>query len=165
MSRNNKQAKINESSVKVSETYSKFVGKGMALLDPKVMGEMGLSTGDIIEISGKKKVYVMLWPGQPDDYGRNLIRIDGYTRNDVGTGIDSTVVIRKVSIKKAEQVILTPTEELNIVGFEEYLSEILQGRVVAKREYYYDKRYGQGNWVRHSRYCAYRCLPVGGWQY
>ena len=132
MSRNNKQAKINESSVKVSETYSKFVGKGMALLDPKVMGEMGLSTGDIIEISGKKKVYVMLWSGQPDDYGRNLIRIDGYTRNDVGTGIDSTVVIRKVSIKKAEQVILTPTEELNIVGFEEYLSEILQGRVVAK---------------------------------
>ena len=132
MSRNNKQAKINESSVKVSETYSKFVGKGMAILDPKVMGEMGLSTGDIIEISGKKKVYVMLWSGQPDDYGRNLIRIDGYTRNDVGTGIDSTVVIRKVSIKKAEQVILTPTEELNIVGFEEYLSEILQGRVVAK---------------------------------
>ena len=55
MSRNNKQAKINESYVKVSETYSKFVGKGMALLDPKVMGEMGLSTGDIIEISGRRR--------------------------------------------------------------------------------------------------------------
>ncbi|MDQ3971440.1 MAG: CDC48 family AAA ATPase, partial [Thermoproteota archaeon] len=43
------------------------------------------------------------------------------------------VTINKVNnVKKAEQVILSPTEELNIVGLEEHLPELLEGRVVAK---------------------------------
>jgi transitional endoplasmic reticulum ATPase len=75
---------------------------------------------------------VLLWSSQPDDYGKKLIRIDGYTRNNIGTGIDDTVTIRKVTVKKAEQVILAPTEELNIVGLEDYLPELLEGRVVTK---------------------------------
>src|SRR5579885_1630072 len=118
--------------LKVAETNPKFVGRGMALLDPKVMDEMGLTTGDIIELTGKKKSYVLLWTGQQEDYGKNLIRIDGYTRNNIGLGIDDSVAIRKVAVKKAEQVILAPTEELNIVGLEEHLPELLEGRVVTR---------------------------------
>jgi transitional endoplasmic reticulum ATPase len=124
--------KTDDVTLKVAETYSKFVGRGLALVDPKVMEEMELSSGDVIEIAAKRKSAVMLWSGQPDDYGRNLIRIDGYTRNELGVGIDSNVTIRKVSVKRAEQVIVAPMEELNIVGFEEYLSEVLEGRVVTK---------------------------------
>ena len=36
------------------------------------------------------------------------------------------------NIKKAEQVVVSPTEELNIVGIEEYLTGILEGRVVSR---------------------------------
>jgi transitional endoplasmic reticulum ATPase len=104
----------------------------MALVDPKVMEEMDLSTGDVIEISGKKKSYVLLWSGQRDDQGKKLIRIDGYTRNNIGVGIDDIVSVHKVNVKKAEQVILAPTEELNIVGLEDYLPELLEGRVVTR---------------------------------
>lgn len=118
--------------LKVAETNPKLVGRGMALIDPKVMEEMGLSTGDVIEVSGKKKSYVLLWSSQSDDYGKGVIRIDGYTRNNIGIGIDDSVTIRKVTVRKAEQVILAPTEELNIVGLEEYLPELLEGRVVAR---------------------------------
>ncbi|HYX72492.1 MAG TPA: AAA family ATPase, partial [Nitrososphaera sp.] len=117
---------------RVAETNSKFVGRGMALVDPKVMDEMELSTGDVLEISGKKKSYVLLWSSQRDDYGKKVIRIDGYTRNNIGVGIDDTVSVRKVNVKKAEQVILAPTEELNIVGLEDYLPELLEGRVVTR---------------------------------
>ena len=119
-------------SLKVAETNPKFVGRGMALVDPKVMEEMDLSTGDVIEISGKKKSYVLLWSSQRDDQGKKLIRIDGYTRNNIGVGIDDIVSVRKVNVKKAEQVILAPTEELNIVGLEDYLPELLEGRVVTR---------------------------------
>jgi transitional endoplasmic reticulum ATPase len=119
-------------SLKVAETNPKFVGRGMALVDPKVMEEMDLSTGDVIEISGKKKSYVLLWSGQRDDQGKKLIRIDGYTRNNIGVGIDDIVSVHKVNVKKAEQVILAPTEELNIVGLEDYLPELLEGRVVTR---------------------------------
>jgi transitional endoplasmic reticulum ATPase len=122
----------NKVSLKVAETNPKFVGRGMALVDPNVMEEMDLSTGDVIEISGKKKSYVLLWSSQRDDQGKKLIRIDGYTRNNIGVGIDDTVSVRKVNVKKAEQVILAPTEELNIVGLEDYLPELLEGRVVTR---------------------------------
>jgi transitional endoplasmic reticulum ATPase len=126
---NNNNSKV---SLKVAETNPKFVGRGMALVDPKVMEEMDLSTGDVIEISGKKKSYVLLWSSQREDQGKKLIRIDGYTRNNIGVGIDDVVSVRKVNVKKAEQVILAPTEELNIVGLEDYLPELLEGRVVTR---------------------------------
>jgi transitional endoplasmic reticulum ATPase len=129
---NNNNNNNNKVSLRVAETNSKFVGRGMALVDPKVMEEMDLSTGDVLEISGKKKSYVLLWSSQRDDHGKKVIRIDGYTRNNIGVGIDDTVSVRKVNVKKAEQVILAPTEELNIVGLEDYLPELLEGRVVTR---------------------------------
>src|SRR5829696_1742077 len=129
---NNNNNNNNKVSLRVAETNSKFVGRGMALVDPKVMEEMDLSTGDVLEISGKKKSYVLLWSSQRDDHGKKVIRIDGYTRNNIGVGIDDTVSVLKVNVKKAEQVILAPTEELNIVGLEDYLPELLEGRVVTR---------------------------------
>jgi transitional endoplasmic reticulum ATPase len=129
---NNNNNNDNKVSLKVAETNPKFVGRGMALVDPKIMEEMDLSTGDVIEVSGKKKSYVLLWSSQRDDHGKRLIRIDGYTRNNIGVGIDDTVSVRKVNVNKAEQVILAPTEELNIVGLEDYLPELLEGRVVTR---------------------------------
>jgi hypothetical protein len=42
-------------SLRVSETDPKFVGRGIALVDPKVMIELGLSTGGVIEISGNRR--------------------------------------------------------------------------------------------------------------
>jgi transitional endoplasmic reticulum ATPase len=118
--------------LKVAETNPKFVGRGMALVDPKVMNEMRLSTGDVLEIGDRRKSYVLLWSSQSEDYGRGLIRIDGYTRNNIGVGIDDSISVRKVSVRKAEQVILAPTEELNIIGLEDHLPELLEGRVVTK---------------------------------
>ncbi len=120
-------------SLKVAETNPKFVGRGMALIDPKVMEEMNLSTGDVLEISSKrKKSYVLLWSGQHEDDNKKLIRIDGYTRNNIGVGIDDIITVGKVNVEKATQVILAPAEELSIVGLEDYLPELLEGRVVTR---------------------------------
>jgi transitional endoplasmic reticulum ATPase len=123
----------NRITLKVAETNPKFVGRGMALVDPRIMEELNLSAGDVLEISFKgKKSYALLWSSQREDYDKKLIRIDGYTRNNIGVGIDDSVTVQKVNVKKAEQVILAPTEELNIVGLEEHLPELLEGRVVGK---------------------------------
>lgn len=133
MAKNDNKKANDRITLKVAETNPKFVGRGMALVDPKVVEELGLSAGDVLEISSKsKKSYALLWSSPRDDYGKKLIRIDGYTRNNIGVGIDDTVTVQKVSVKKAEQVILAPTEELSIVGLEEHLPELLEGRVVGK---------------------------------
>ena len=37
--------------LKVAETFSKFVGRGIALIDPKTIEEYGLRTGDVLELT------------------------------------------------------------------------------------------------------------------
>jgi transitional endoplasmic reticulum ATPase len=124
---------LEKTSLRIAETDPKFVGKGIAIIDPKIINDLQLGTGDILEISGnRKKTHAILWSAQQTDFGKKLIRIDGYTRNNLGMGIDDNVSVRKVNAKKIEQVVLSPTEDLNVVGLEEYLPEILEGHVVTK---------------------------------
>ena len=120
--------------LKVAEASSRDVGRRIGRVDPQVASEMGVSTGDAIEISaGKnKKTTVLNWPAYQEDYGRGLIRIDGYTRNKLEVGINDTVDIRKVETKEAQQITLAPTEPLRIMGAEEYLASFLEGQLVTK---------------------------------
>jgi transitional endoplasmic reticulum ATPase len=125
----------NKFTLKVAETFSKFVGRGIALIDPRIIKEYNLRTGDVLELtqeSTSKKSYVLLWSSNPNDYGKGLIRIDGYTRENISVGIDDQVNVQKVNVEKAEEIKMSPIEDLNIVGLEDYLSEKLDGRVVSK---------------------------------
>ena len=123
----------NHASLRVSETDPKYVGRGIALVDPKIMSDLDLNPGDVVEVSGnRRKTHVLLWSSQQQDYGKKLIRVDGYTRNNLGIGIDDNVYVRRVITSKGEQIVLSPTEELNVVGLEEHLPELLEGRVVTK---------------------------------
>ena len=120
--------------LKVAEASSRDVGRRIGRVDPKIASEMSLSTGDAIEISaGKnKKTTILHWPAYQEDYGRGLIRIDGYTRNKLEVGINDTVDIRRVETKEAQQITLAPTEPLRILGAEEYLASFLEGQLVTK---------------------------------
>ncbi len=118
--------------LRVAETYPTHVGRGVAVVDPKIVDEMGWTSGDIIEIVGKRKTHSLLWLGRPEDYGKGLIRIDGYIRNNAKTGIDDKVNIRRTEAKIAQKITLAPTEPLRIVGGEEYLRQILEGRVLTR---------------------------------
>jgi len=43
--------------LRIAETNPKFVGRGVALLDPKVMDDLHLSTGDVIELWEKEILF------------------------------------------------------------------------------------------------------------
>jgi transitional endoplasmic reticulum ATPase len=118
--------------LRVAETTSRLVGHGKAIIDPKVMEQLDLTSGDVIQISGKKKSHAQLWSSYVEDYGLGLIRIDGYTRNNIGVGLDDTVTITKAEAHNAREVLLVPTEEPNIAGLEDYLPEALEGMVMTK---------------------------------
>jgi transitional endoplasmic reticulum ATPase len=125
--------KISDITLRVAESDPKFVGRGIAHVDPQVIEQMNLKTGDVLQVAGnRRKTHVLLWSGQTSDTGRKVIRIDGYTRNNLGVGIDDNVRIQKVTPPKLEQIVLSPTEDLNVVGLEEYLPDLLEGRVVTK---------------------------------
>ena len=124
---------MNGPTLRVAESDPKFVGRGIAHIDPLVVEQLQLKTGDVLQVSGnRRKTHVLLWSGQHSDAGRRIIRIDGYTRNNLGVGIDDNVSIKKVSAPRLEHIVLSPAEDLNVVGLEEYLPELLEGRVVTK---------------------------------
>ena len=123
---------MSQVSLRVAEAQSRDVGRGIARIDPKVSSEIGLSAGDVVEIHGKKKTVAIYWPGYQEDSGKGIIRIDGYTRNNAGSGIDEKVDVKKVEAKKANKVTIAPTEPLRITGGEEYLKQILENRVISR---------------------------------
>jgi transitional endoplasmic reticulum ATPase len=123
---------MSQVSLRVAEAQSRDVGRGIARIDPKSSSEIGLSAGDVVEIHGKKKTVAIYWPGYQEDYGKGIIRIDGYIRNNAGAGIDEKVDIKKVDAKEAKKITIAPTEPLRIMGGEEYLKQILENRVISR---------------------------------
>jgi transitional endoplasmic reticulum ATPase len=123
---------MSQVSLRVAEAKSRDVGRGIARIDSNVSSEIGLSAGDVVEIHGKKKTVAIYWPGYQEDVDKGIIRIDGYTRNNAGAGIDEKVSLKKVEAKKAKKVTIAPTEPLRITGGEEYLKQILENRVISR---------------------------------
>jgi len=124
--------KDNEIELRVAEAQTRDVGRGIARVDSEIISKMGWTTGDVVEIQGRKKTFALLWPAQSSDTGRGIIRIDGSTRNNAGVGIDDKVTAKRIEAAYAEEVTLAPTEALRITGGEEYLGQLLDGRVVGK---------------------------------
>lgn len=118
--------------LRVAEAKPKDVGRGIARIDPAVVNILGLTTGDVILVEGKKKTVAICWPGYPEDENRGIIRIDGSIRKNADVGIDEKVGIRKTKAKMAEKVKLALTEPLRIVGGEQYISQILEGRAISR---------------------------------
>jgi transitional endoplasmic reticulum ATPase len=130
-SKNNKDAHTR--TLRVAEANSRDVGRRVGRVDPKVASEIGLSTGDAVEISaGNKKTTVLSWPAYQEDYGRGLIRIDGFTRSKLEVGINDNVDIKKIETEEAQKITLAPTEPLRILGADEYLAAFLDGQLVTK---------------------------------
>ncbi len=116
----------------VAEAHPKDVGRGIARLDPRVMEALGINTGDVVMIEGSKVTAAIAWPSYSSDYGKNLIRIDGYTRRNAGAAIDDAVKVWKGVAKPAKKVVFSPTEPIQLLGGEQYLKRLLEGRPLVR---------------------------------
>ncbi|MDH3384895.1 MAG: CDC48 family AAA ATPase [Nitrosopumilus sp.] len=112
---------MSEIILKIEEIPQQHVGRGRAIIDPKIIEETKWNTGQILELTYNKKTHVKLWPGSPEEYGTGLIKIDGITRQNIGGGIGDKISIRSVEAVNAEQIILSPTEKIAIDGLQEYM--------------------------------------------
>jgi len=116
--------------LKITEISQRHVGKGIALVDPKIVEDNNWETGQILEIISNRKSHVKLWPGSPEDYGTGIIKIDGLTRHNIGAGINDKASVKKVDAKEAEQVVLSPIEKLSEEGLQEYMQVNYDGHVL-----------------------------------
>src|SRR5437870_6550519 len=89
------------------------------------MDSLGASTGDVIEIRGKRRTVAKCLPLYPSDEGKGIIRVDGLVRNNAGLAIDDTVIIRKIKAPPAEKIIVAPLEAIPPID-EKYLADALE---------------------------------------
>ena len=113
---------MSEIILKVDEIPQQHVGRGRAIVDPKIIEEQKWNTGQILELTYNKKSHVKLWPGSPEEYGTGSIKIDGITRQNIGAGIGDKISLKSVEAVNAEQIVLSPTEKIAAEGLQEYMN-------------------------------------------
>ncbi len=71
----------------VAKAYPSDAGRGIARLDPHILMVLQLMPGDIIEIEGLKSTAAKVWCADRKDLKENIIRIDGFIRQNAGVSI------------------------------------------------------------------------------
>src|SRR5437773_7550997 len=112
-------------SLKILEAYTRDVGRGVARIDYESMDSLSASTGDVIEIRGKRRTVAKCLPLYPSDEGKGIIRVDGLVRNNAGIAIGDTVIVKKIKAVPAEKVIVAPLEAIPPID-ERYLADALE---------------------------------------
>ena len=112
---------MNEIVLKIEESPQQHVGRGRAIIDPKIIEDQKWNSGQILELTYNKKTHVKLWPGSPEEYGSGIIKIDGMTRLNIGAGIGDKISLKTVEAVNADQIVLSPTEKIAAEGLQEYM--------------------------------------------
>ena len=115
----------NNLSLKVLEAYTRDVGRGVARIDYDSMDNLSASTGDVIEIKGKRRTVAKCLPLYPSDEGKGIIRIDGLGRNNSGIAIGDAITVTKIKAVAAEKIVVAPLEAIPPID-ERYLADALE---------------------------------------
>jgi len=106
---------VREMQIKVAEAKQRDIGRGKARLDSDAMQALGITAGDIIQITGKRGTAAIAWPAYPEDQGKQIIRIDGILRRNAGVALNEYVIIKGVEAEEAQSIVLAPIDiRLNI---------------------------------------------------
>jgi len=135
MSEITRESRGNRRKVRIKDAYKGDAGRGRIRIDPDVIMEMNLKTGDVIEIAhpiAGKKTAALLYPGKDEDRSSNSIRIDSSLRRNLSTSIDDVVEIQKIEASLADRITFAGVEESVILRRSEQLVRMLENRVITK---------------------------------
>ena len=135
MSEITREFKGNGRKVKIKDAYKIDAGRGRIRIDPDLIRELNLRTGDVVEIlhpAAEKKTAALLYPGKEEDRGTNSIRIDSSLRRNLNASLDDIVEIRKIEASLAERITFAGLEESIILRTPQQITQILENRVVTK---------------------------------
>src|SRR5437764_13364669 len=106
------EAATAEMSLRVAEALVKDVGRGIARLDPKDLGRLGATVGDILAITGERTTVVKAMPASSESRGQGTIQIDGVSRVNAKVGLDQRVKVTKVAAVPASKLVIRPLGEM-----------------------------------------------------
>ena len=108
------------------EAYTRDVGRGHLRIDYETMDKLGIVTGDIVEIEGKKKSVAKALPLYPSDEGKGMARTDGLIRDNMKLVIDEYIKIKKITSQVAKLIIVKAVDTMPPID-ERYLTDAFEG--------------------------------------
>ena len=110
-------------------------GRGFARLPEKLMKELGVDEGDVIEIIGKRTTAAIAVRPYGEDERIDIIRLDGLQRANAGVGSADYVEVKKAQSKPATKVVFAPAQaNIRLQGSTDALKRTFAGRpLVASR--------------------------------
>ena len=114
--------------MRVAESKHRDVGKRRARIDASSMEKLGIEPGEVVELIGKRSSPVTAWPGESQENGPDIIRIDGQTRKNVGVGLNELLTVRKINSKGARSVFLLPLGP-NTISVDREFCEFVRNRL------------------------------------
>lgn len=119
--------------LRVAEALQNDVGRGLVRLDSRARKALDVTTGDIVELRGKKTTAAVVWQAHPQDEGLNIIRMDGYLRNNAGVALGDKALVKKARLKEAKKVVLAPSQPMKYSpNFDQYIKKRLVGRAISR---------------------------------
>jgi len=103
-------------------------GRSLCYVDPAIMESLGIATGDIIEIIGKKRTAGIV-VASLSDKGKEIIRIDGIQRLNLGSTIGEFVTIQPTIASPAREIELAPTKAIYNIKKQ---ADVIKGKLIDK---------------------------------
>tara|TARA_Y100000034_G_scaffold87182_1_gene104508 strand:- start:2640 stop:4928 length:2289 start_codon:yes stop_codon:yes gene_type:complete len=119
--------------LKVEEAVQDDVDKGIVRIDHSFMQEIGIKSGDIVEIKGQRTTVAIAGRAYPGDVGRKVIRIDGTQRRNAKTGVGEVVRVKKIKVDEAKKITIAPARKGVVIrASSSMFKQGLLGRAVIK---------------------------------
>lgn len=114
--------------LKIASLEASRSGRSLCYIDQNIMNDLRLSTGDIIEIFGRKRTAGIVVASLAEK-GKNLIKIDGIQRKNLGSTIGEFVTIKPTLASPAREIELAPTKEIYDIKAQ---ADIIKGKLIDK---------------------------------
>ena len=76
------------------------------------MEKLKIVSGDLIELSAKNKIAIRALRASKRDSQKEIIRIDGTARANIGASIGDSILIKLIIVKAAQTITLSPLQEV-----------------------------------------------------
>jgi transitional endoplasmic reticulum ATPase len=97
--------------LKVAEADKREVGRGIARINERHIKEIGVSYGDIIQLTGRRVTSAIVGSAFPSDMHLDIVRIDGIIRHNAGTTLGEYLEVTRAKWSEAKKVVLMPVQK------------------------------------------------------
>ncbi|MFZ1741206.1 MAG: CDC48 family AAA ATPase [Pontixanthobacter sp.] len=92
-------------------------GQGIARMPRSAFQALGITDGDVVEISGKRTTVAIAMPAYDEDQSLDVVRLDGLQRGNAEAGSGEHVTIRVAQSQPATRVVFAPAQrEMRLQG-------------------------------------------------